>query len=68
MKPTDVKSSTYIDVGEEKNEKDPIFEVDYHVRISKDKNIFFAKVTLQTGLKKFARLKKLKILSHGHIQ
>ena len=50
-----------------KNEKDPIFEVDYHVRISKDKNIF-AKVTLQTGLKKFARLKKLKILSHGHIQ
>ena len=67
MKPTDVKSSTYIDVGEEKNEKDPIFEVDYHVRISKDKNIF-AKITLQTGLKKFARLKKLKILSHGHIQ
>ena len=66
MKPTDVKSSTYIDVGAENNEKDPRFEVDYHVRISKYQNIF-AKVTIQTGLKKLARLKKLKILSHGHI-
>ena len=40
MKPTDVKSGTYIDTGAENNRKDPKFEVRDHVRISKCKNIF----------------------------
>ena len=40
MKPTDVKSGTYIDTGAENNKKDPKFEVRDHVRISKCKNIF----------------------------
>ena len=40
MKPIDVKSSTYINFNEEIKDKDPSFEVGYHVRISKYKNIF----------------------------
>ena len=32
MKPANVKSSTYIDFGEENNEKDPKFEVGDQVR------------------------------------
>ena len=43
IKPADVKSSMYIDVGVENNDKDPKFEVDDHARISKDEN-YFAKV------------------------
>ena len=39
MKPTDVKSSTYIDFDVEHNDKDPKFKVDDHVRISKHRNI-----------------------------
>ena len=39
MKPIDVKTSTYIDIGIENNDENPKFEV-YHVRISKYKNIF----------------------------
>ena len=33
MKPTDIKSSTYIDFDVEHNDKDPKFKVDDHVRI-----------------------------------
>ena len=44
MKPTDVKDNTYIDFGKEVNDNDPKFKVGDHVRISKYKNIFFAKV------------------------
>ena len=40
MKPTEVKSSTYIDYGGQNNDKDPKFKVVVHVRISKCKNIF----------------------------
>ena len=40
MKPTDVKSNTYIDFKKESNDKDPKFKVGNHVRISKYKNIF----------------------------
>ena len=40
IKPIDVKSSTYIDFGIEKKEKDLKSEVGDHVRISKYKNIF----------------------------
>ena len=40
MKPIDVKNNTYINIGKEHNDKDPIFNVVDHVRISKYKNIF----------------------------
>ena len=35
MKLVDVKSTTYIDFNVENNDKDPIFEVDDYVRVSK---------------------------------
>ena len=40
MKPTDVKSNTYIDSSKEINSKDPKFKVGDNVRISKYKNVF----------------------------
>ena len=40
MKPVDVKDNTYINFKKEVNDKDPKFNVDYHARISKYKNIF----------------------------
>ena len=40
MKPIDVKDNTYINTSKEINNKDPIFKVGEHVRISKYKNIF----------------------------
>ena len=40
MKPVDVKDNAYIDSAKEVNDKDPKFQVDNHVRISKYKNIF----------------------------
>ena len=40
MKLVDVKDNTYIDFGDESNDKAPIFKVSDHVRISKHKNIF----------------------------
>ena len=40
MKPLDVKSIAYIDLGTEKNDEDSNFKVDDLVRISKYKNIY----------------------------
>ena len=40
MKPIDVKSNTIIDFSVENNDKDPEFEIDDHVRISKHKTLF----------------------------
>ena len=45
MKPVDVKDNTHIDSMElysdkDVNDKDPKFKVGYHVRMSKNKNIF----------------------------
>ena len=40
MKPTDVKSNTYIDSIKEINNRDPEFKIDDLVRISKFKNVF----------------------------
>ena len=40
MKTVDVKPSSYIDFDVENDEKDPKFEVDNHVKISKYKSIF----------------------------
>ena len=42
MKPIDIKSVSFAEYNEESNEKDPRFNVDDHVKISKYKN-FFAK-------------------------
>ena len=69
MKPVDVKNNTYIASSKNVNDKDPKFKVGDHVRISKYQNtkILLLKGTLQTGLKKFLRLKKLKIQFHGHM-
>ena len=39
MKLIDVNSRTYIDFSKENNDKDPIFEVSDHMRISKYKKI-----------------------------
>ena len=52
MKPFDVKDNTYINFGEEVNDKDPKFQVGDHIRISKYKT-FLLKDTLKIGLKKF---------------
>ena len=38
--PVDVKSSTYIDLDKENNEKDAEFNIADHVRISKYKKIY----------------------------
>ena len=40
MKPIDVKDNTYINTGDEVNDKDPKFKVGDNVRISKYKNVF----------------------------
>ena len=47
MKPVDVKDNTYIDSMElsRSNDKDPIFKVGDHVRISKYKNAFAKRYT-----------------------
>ena len=52
MKPTDVKSSTYIDYDVENNEKYPKFEVVDHARILQYKNTL-QKIRFQIGRKKF---------------
>ena len=66
MKPVAATSNTYVGYSKQINNKDPKFKIGDTVRISKYKN-FFAKVTLQIGLKKFLWLKKLKILCRGHM-
>ena len=53
MKPVDVKDNAYIDSSKEVNDKDTKFKVGDHLRISRSKNIFLQKGTLQIGLKKF---------------
>ena len=66
MKPVAATSNTYVEYSKQINNKHPKFKIGDTVRISKYK-IFFAKVTLQIGLKKFLWLRKLKILCRGHI-
>ena len=50
-KPIDVKDNTYLNFGEEVNDKDLKFQVGDHVRISKYKNVLLKHV-LQIGMKK----------------
>ena len=45
MKPVDVKSGNYIEYKVNSNDKDPIFQVGDHVRMSKCKNIFAKRYT-----------------------
>ena len=52
MKPVDIKSSTYINLSKETNDKDPKFKIDDIVTISKYKNIL-QKAMLKVALKKF---------------
>ena len=59
MKPIDVKSSTYIDFGIEKNDKNPKFKVSDHVRISKHKSIF-AKVHVSIWSEEVFAIKKVR--------
>ena len=66
MKPVDVKPSTYIEFDKENNKEGPKFKVGDNVRMSKI-NIFLQKAMFQIGLKKFLRLKNLKILFRGHM-
>ena len=40
MKSTDLESNTHIAFGVENNDEDPKFEVSYHAKTSKYKNIF----------------------------
>ena len=66
MKPIDVKSSTYIDLGKKTNKEDPKFKVANCVRISKYKT-FLRTVTFEIDLKKLVWFQKLKILFRGHM-
>ena len=66
MIPEDIKASLFIDSSKEINQKDPKFKIGDIVRISKYKNIF-AKGYVLNRSEKFLRLKKLKILCHGHM-
>ena len=59
MKPADAKYNTYIDFDKENNEKDPKFNVDGHVRISKYKNIL-AKDYIPIWSEKVFVIKKVK--------
>ena len=57
MKPIDVKSSIYIDLGKENNDKDPKFGC--HVRISNYKNIFVKRIAPNWSEEGFV-IKKIK--------
>ena len=60
MKPIDIKDNTYIVSMDllRSNDKDPKFEVGYHVKISKYKNIF-AKAYTQNWSDEFFVIKKV---------
>ena len=60
MKHVDVKSSTYYDFINKNDKKDPKFEVDNHVRISKYKNIF-VEIYVPNWSEKVFVIKKIKI-------
>ena len=71
MKPVNVGGDSFaeynrIAFNEESNEKDPIFKVSDHVRISKYKNIFAKGYTPDWSEEIFS-VKKIKILCLGHM-
>ena len=59
MKPASVEDNTYIDFKKEVNDKDPKFKVDDHVIISKYKNIFAKRYTLNGSEENFV-IKRVK--------
>ena len=59
IKPVDVKDNTYFDFKKEINDKDPIFKVGDHVRISKYKDIF-AKGYMPNWSEEFFIVSKIK--------
>ena len=66
MKPVDVKDNKCINFKKEVDDKGPKFKFGDHVRISKYKNIF-AKGYAPNWSEEIFVIKKLKILSHGHM-
>ena len=66
IRPADVKSSTYIDFNSENNKEGPKFKINDQVIIWKYK-FFLQTVVFEIGMRKLLRLKKLKLLCHGHI-
>lgn len=61
MKPADVKTCTYINFDVEKAHRNPKFNINDHVRISINKNIFAKGIIPKWS-------EALKILHHGHVQ
>ena len=59
MKPIEVKGNTYIDFIKEVNDKDFIFRVGDHIRISKCRNIFAKRYTTNLSVEIFV-FKKVK--------
>ena len=59
MKPIDVKSDSFADYNKESNEKDSKFKVNDHVKISKYRNIFAKRYTLNWSTEIFV-VKKIK--------
>ena len=66
IKPSDVKSNTYIDFGVENYDKDLKFLIVDHIRISRCGNIFVKCYTPNSSEKIFV-IKKLEILFCEHI-
>ena len=67
MKPVDVKDNTYIDLKKEVNDKDPIFKVGDHVRISKYKNIFAKGYTSNQSEEVFAVCKIINTVPQAYV-
>ena len=59
MKPSDVKSNTYINSSKEVNDKNPKFNIGDNVRISKYKKKFFAKGYVPTWSEVLFVIKKI---------
>ena len=59
MKPSDVKSNTYINSSKEVNDKNPKFKIGDNVRISKYKKKFFAKGYVPTWSEVLFVIKKI---------
>ena len=66
IEPIDIKSNTYINCSKEINDKITTLKIGDIVRILNIK-VFFLKIILQIGLKKFSRSKKLKSLCRGYV-
>ena len=61
MKLIDVKPHSHFEYSVDSNEKDPKFQVGYHFRISKYKNIFLKDVHLIGQKKFYHKLNKIRV-------